>query len=52
MFRRAHSLTEYVHFMRPSFDDFNGTSEMIDGSAAIHPNHLGLMMLRGIFGTG
>jgi hypothetical protein len=38
--------------MRQTFDDYNKTCEMIDGSAAIHPHHLGLLMLRGISSTG
>jgi hypothetical protein len=42
------SLAEYVHFMRQTFDDYNETYEMIDGSAAIQPHHLGLLMMRGI----
>jgi hypothetical protein len=34
--------------MRQSFDDYNETCQMIDGSAAIHPHKMGLLMLRGI----
>jgi hypothetical protein len=49
--RPAHSLTEYVHFMRQSFDEYNETCEMIDGSAAIQPHYLRLLMLRGISST-
>jgi hypothetical protein len=30
----------------------NETCQPIDGSAAIHPHNLGLLMLRGIFSTG
>jgi hypothetical protein len=29
--RPSQSLTEYVHFMRQIFDDYNDTCEMIDG---------------------
>jgi phage baseplate assembly protein gpV len=36
-----------VH-LRQSFDDYNETCEMIDGSAAIYPHHLGFLMVRGI----
>jgi hypothetical protein len=50
--RPRQSLTEYVYFMRQSFDDYNETSDMIDSSYAIHPHHLGLLMLRGISTTG
>jgi hypothetical protein len=50
--RPSQSLTEYVRFMRQSFDDYNETCHMIDGSAAIHPHNLGLLMLRGISITG
>jgi hypothetical protein len=46
------SLNEYVHFMRQTFDDDNETCQMVDGSAAIHPHNLGLLMLRGISSTG
>jgi spore cortex formation protein SpoVR/YcgB (stage V sporulation) len=46
--RPGKSLTNYVHFMRKSFDDYNELCDMIDGSAAIHPHNLGFMMLRGI----
>jgi hypothetical protein len=38
--------------MRQTFYDYNETCEMIDGSAAIHPHNLGLLMLRGISSTG
>jgi hypothetical protein len=40
--------TEYVHFMRKSFDDCNDTCEIIDGSTAMCPHHFGLLMLSGI----
>jgi hypothetical protein len=46
--RPGQTVTEYVHFMRQSFDDYNETCQMIDGSAAIHPHNMGLLMLRGI----
>jgi hypothetical protein len=49
--RPCQSLTEHVHLMRQSFDDYD-TYEMIDRSAAIHPHHLVLHMLRGISSTG
>jgi hypothetical protein len=49
--RPGQSLTEYVHFMRQTFDDYNETCEMIDGFAAIHPHNMGLLMLRGISNT-
>jgi hypothetical protein len=38
--------------MRQSFDDYNETCKMIDVLAAIHLNHLGLLMPRGISSTG
>jgi hypothetical protein len=38
--------------MRKTFDDYNETCQFIDGSAAIHPHNLGLVMLRGISNTG
>jgi hypothetical protein len=50
--RPGQSLTDYVHLMRQTFDDNNETCEMIDGSAAIHPHNMGLLMLRGISSTG
>jgi hypothetical protein len=46
--RPGQTVTEYVHFMRQSFDDYIETCQMIDGSAAIHPHNMGLLMLRGI----
>jgi hypothetical protein len=46
--RPGQTVTEYVHFMRLSFDDYNETCQMIDGSPAIHPHNLGLLMLQGI----
>jgi Cu2+-containing amine oxidase len=52
MQRHGQSLTDYVHFMRQTFDDYNGTCQLIDGSAAIHAHNLGLLMLRGISSTG
>jgi hypothetical protein len=50
--RLSRALTEYVHFMWQIFDDYNETCEMIDGSAAIHPHFMGLLMLRGISNNG
>jgi hypothetical protein len=50
--RPAKSRTEYVHFMRHTYDGYNETCEILDGLAAIHPHHLGLLMLRGISSTG
>jgi hypothetical protein len=38
--------------MRQSFDDYNETCQTIDGSAAIHPHNMGLLMLRGISRIG
>jgi hypothetical protein len=38
--------------MRQTFDDYNETCQMVDGSAAIHPHNLGLLMLRGISTNG
>jgi hypothetical protein len=38
--------------MRQTFDDYNKTCQMVDGSAAIHPHNLGLLMLRGISSYG
>jgi hypothetical protein len=38
--------------MRLTFDDYNETCQMIDGSAAIHPHNMGLLMLRGISSIG
>jgi hypothetical protein len=50
--RPGQSLSDYVHYMRLTFDDYNETCQMIDVSAAIHPHNLGLLMLRGISSTG
>jgi hypothetical protein len=50
--RPVQSLTEYVHFMRQTFDDYKETYEMTNGCAAIHPHNLGLLMLCGISSTG
>jgi hypothetical protein len=46
------SLNKYFHFMRQTFDDYNETCEVIDGSTAIDPYHVGLLMFRGISSTG
>jgi hypothetical protein len=50
--RHGQSLSDYVHYMRHTFDDYNEICHMVDGSAAIHPHNLGLLMLRGISGDG
>jgi hypothetical protein len=50
--RPGQSLSDYVHYMRQTFDDYSETYEMVDGSAAIHPHNLGLLMLRGISNNG
>jgi hypothetical protein len=52
MQRHEQSLTDYVYFMRQTFDDYIDACELIDGSAAIHPHNLGLLMLRGIYSNG
>jgi hypothetical protein len=49
--RPGQSLSDYVHYMRQTFDDYNDTCHMVDGSAAIHPHNLGLLMLCGISST-
>jgi hypothetical protein len=50
--RLAQSLSDYVHYMRQTFDDYTETCQMVDGSAAINPHNLGLLMLRGISNNG
>jgi hypothetical protein len=50
--RPGQSVTECGHFTRQTLDDYNETCEIIDGSTAIHPHHLGLLMLLGISSTG
>jgi hypothetical protein len=45
-------LTDYVHFTRHTFDDYNETCEPTDSSTAIHPHNMGLLMLRGISSNG
>jgi hypothetical protein len=50
--RPGKSLSDYVHYMRQTFDDYNETCHMVDGPAAIHPHNLGLLMLRGTSSTG
>jgi hypothetical protein len=54
MFRQRHSqsLSDYVHSMRHTVDDYNETCQMVNGSAAIHPHNLGFLMLRGISISG
>jgi hypothetical protein len=49
--RPGQSLSDYVHYMRQTLDDYNETYQMADGSAAIHPHNLGLLMSRGISST-
>jgi hypothetical protein len=48
--RHGLSLSDYVHSV--TFDDYNETCQIVDGSAAIHPHNLGLRMLRGISSSG
>jgi hypothetical protein len=52
MQRLGQSLIGYVYFTRHTFDDYNETCELLDGSVAIHPHNLGLFMLRGTSITG
>jgi hypothetical protein len=54
MLRQRHnqSLTDYVHFLRQTFDEYNETCQLIGGSAAVHPHNLGLLMLRGVSSSG
>jgi hypothetical protein len=49
--RPRQSLSDYVHYMRQTFDDYNETCHMVDCSAAIHPHNLGFLILRGIPNT-
>jgi hypothetical protein len=46
--RHGQSLTDYVHSLRHTFDEYHETCMLIDGFAVIHPHNLGLLMLRGI----
>jgi hypothetical protein len=50
--RHGQSLSDYVMYMRQTFDDYNETCKMVDGSADIHPHNLGLLMLRGMSNNG
>jgi hypothetical protein len=50
--RPRQSLSDCVHYMRGTFDDYNETCRMVYGSAAIYPHNLGLLMLRGISSNG
>jgi hypothetical protein len=50
--RHGQSRTDYVHFLRQKFDKHNETCQLIDGSEAINPHNLGLLMLRGISSSG
>jgi hypothetical protein len=50
--RPDQSLTDYVPFMRQTFDDYNETYELIDGSATIHPHNMDMLMPRGISSNG
>jgi hypothetical protein len=52
MQRPGQSLTDYVHLMRQTIDDYNETCELIDGSAAIHPQNMGMLMLCSISSNG
>jgi hypothetical protein len=50
--RPWHTIMEYVYLMRQSFDNYNETYEMIDGSATIHPHNLGLLTLPSTSSSG
>jgi hypothetical protein len=50
--RHGQSLTDYVHFRRQTFDDYNETCELIDEYSTIHPHNMGMIMLRGISSNG
>jgi hypothetical protein len=50
--RPRQSVTDYARFMRQTFDDYNETCELIDGSAAIHPHNMGMLVPRGISNYG
>jgi hypothetical protein len=52
MQRPGQSFTDYVHFMMQTLDDYNEACELIDGSAAIHPHNMGMLMLRGMSNNG
>jgi hypothetical protein len=54
MVRQCHGqpLIDYVHYMRQTFDDYNETCQMVDGSATIQPHNLGLLIMRGISSNG
>jgi hypothetical protein len=50
--RPGQSIIDYAHFMRQTFDDYNETCQLIDGSADIHLHNLIFLMMRGIYSNG
>jgi hypothetical protein len=54
MVRQAsgHSVSAYVHAIKQHFDELNECLRLKDGSAAIHPHVLTLVMIRGLSNVG
>jgi hypothetical protein len=48
----SHSVSAYVHAVKQHFDDLNECLQLKDGSAAIHPHVLALVMTRGLSNLG
>jgi hypothetical protein len=46
------SVSSYVHAVKQHFDDLNECLQLKDGSAAIHPHVLALVMIRGLSNVG
>jgi hypothetical protein len=41
-------MSEYFHAARQHFDDLNDSLQLTDGSAAVHPHVLALVLSRGL----
>jgi hypothetical protein len=54
MVRRAFgkSVSAYVHVVKQCFDELNECLQLKDGSAAIHPHVLAMVMIHGLSNVG
>jgi hypothetical protein len=48
----AQSVSVYVHVVKQHFDDLNECLQLKDGSVAIHPHVLALVMILGLSNVG
>jgi hypothetical protein len=50
--RRDESMSDFVHDMRPTYDDMNESCLLVDGTVVLHKHFLSIFMLVSLFQEG